>query len=77
MIEKKAPTTTRNTGVKGFFQFGFMKKPKKDKEEVVEDKKKTASMFAEILEKPTTLPKTSRNATKKHFTFFEEPKKEE
>ena len=77
MIEKKAPTTTRNSGMKSFFQFGFKKKAKKEKEEVVEEKKKTASMFAEILEKPTAFPKTSRNSTKKQFSFFEEPKNEE
>ena len=43
----------------------------KDKEKPIVEKKKHASPFDEILEKPAIAPKTSRNTNNKHFTFGE------
>ena len=76
MIAKKAPTTTRHDGEKkGFFKFAFMKKLKKEKAADKIEKEKANSIFAEILEKPTNAPKTSRHTGRKSFIFFEEDEK--
>jgi hypothetical protein len=48
MIAKKAPKTTTNSNGKGFFDFGFMKKNKKETEL---EPKKTASIFEDLIEK--------------------------
>jgi hypothetical protein len=71
-IAKIAPATTRNSsGKKGFFNFGFRKKPKKVQEA---EKPVIKSMFEEIMERPDLLPKTSTHRTSKHFTFPEDDK---
>lgn len=76
LLAKKVPMTSKNGGKKGFFQFGFMKKEKKESKATDEIKKKE-SIFEEILEKPSApMPKTSRNGERKSFKFFEEPKEQ-
>lgn len=72
---KKMPTTTMGKSKNKLFSFNFMKKSKnKETKEAVEPKKK--SEFSEILEKAPTIPKTSRNAHRKSFKFFEEDGKQ-
>ena len=75
MIKKQMPTTTRNMDkVKDFFSFmkgkGKSKKVKCNEEEV-----KKNTIFAEIMEKPAPVPKTSRNVGRKSFLFLEEDSK--
>jgi hypothetical protein len=73
MIKKMPITAKAGGGKKGLFSFGFMKK--KSKMETIteeEPKAKPKSEFDEIFQQAKVIPKTSRNAGKKSFSFFNE-----